>query len=365
MPKQPSESSIPTLREIARESGFALSTVSCALQGRPGVSAANAAQIQEVAQRMGWKRNPLVSAWLTHVRTGKAPTNHGVLAYVINYEGGANLLFDDPNRYIHRAYWKGAELRARQRGYRLETFDYRALGGKRLTQILRTRNIHGVVFCPFEKDAPPLEMDWEFFSCAFVGESRPVPPFHCAVNHHFHSITLCIEHLYRLGYRRMGLAIPQGSNHHASGMFLGGYFYSMHLHLGHQPIAPFVTGVDQFTFENFSKWYESEKPDVVVALHAVVRSWLTKLNQRIPQDVSYANLDLPPVDDSAVSVKDAGIYQHPEHIGAAAIDLVTAGIDRNERGIPAVPKSSLIESSWVNGASLKVPAKKRSKKRAR
>jgi hypothetical protein len=38
--------------------------------------------VRDVAGRLGWKANPLVSAWLTHVRGLREPADFGTLAYL-------------------------------------------------------------------------------------------------------------------------------------------------------------------------------------------------------------------------------------------------------------------------------------------
>jgi len=51
-----------TIRDVARESGVALSTVSNALQGRPHVSEATRRLVQEVAERLGYRPSTMARA---------------------------------------------------------------------------------------------------------------------------------------------------------------------------------------------------------------------------------------------------------------------------------------------------------------
>ncbi len=353
------DESPPTLRQIAEKAGVSLSTVSLVLRGRPHTSETMNQRVREVAERMGWKPNPMVSAWLSHVRRGQHTSHYATLAYMVNYEGGVDALLNDPKRFILRAYWNGARTRAASRGYHLEAFDYRALGARRVNSILYNRNIQGVVLAPLDQDFSGFELNWEAFALGTIAYSLSEPQIHRAANHHFHTVTLCMENLYARGYRRMGLAIPRSSNARSGGLFLGAYLATIHECQGVEAIKPFIPDPPSFTRRHFEIWLKEQKPDVVMALHTLVPQWLGELGYSLPGDIGYAHLDLPTREE--MHLPYAGIDQQPERIGAAVIDLVTAQIDRNERGIPDSPKISLVESRWVDGNSIRTLPRKKNK----
>lgn len=340
----------PTLRQIAKEAGVALSTVSAALRGRPGASQETSRHVQEIAERMGWRPNPLVSAWLTHVRQGRPASWSGSLAYLVNDVDGLSALFQDPKRFIHRAYWKGAKERAARRGYTLEAFDYRQFGGKRISSILRSRNIQGVVLAPLGNLSLEFAFDWDRFALGTIAYSHVKPEVHRAANHHFHTVDLCLEHLYVRGYRRVGMAMRRESIMRSGGMFLGAYLAGVYKYPEMQRLEPFIPEESGFHRDGFHFWLQQEKPDVVISVQTIVPQWLKELGYRFPEELGYVHLDLPPKEELALDY--AGVDQQPERIGAAVIDLVTAQIDRNERGIPESPKVSLVESRWVEGNSI-------------
>jgi hypothetical protein len=49
----------------------------------------------------------------------------------------------------------------------------------------------------------------------------------------------------------------------------------------------------------------------------------------------------------------AGIEERPEEIGATALELLAAMIQRGEKGVPAVPKVTMVEGRWIDGPSVK------------
>ena len=78
-------------------------------------------------------------------------------------------------------------------------------------------------------------------------------------------------------------------------------------------------------------------------------AWLQQLGYLVPSEVGFATLDWHDTGGRA-----AGIDQRPEALGAASVDLLTAKLHRNERGISADPKVVLIESKWVDGETVRI-----------
>ncbi|MDQ8192812.1 LacI family DNA-binding transcriptional regulator [Coraliomargarita sp. SDUM461004] len=351
MAEDVNKTTIPTLRQISQKAGVALSTVSLALRGHPNVSQETAVHVRAIAERMGWKANPMVSAWLAHVRQGKDAARHSTLAYLVNYAQGIDRLFHDPNFYIPRTYMNGARTRANQRGYSLEVLDYRELGEHRVGSILYNQNIQGVVLAPLDSDFCGYNLNWDAFALGTIAYSLVVPPVDRVANHHFHTVSLCMQNLYARGYRRIGLAMSEGTNLRSGDMFLGAYLSNLYRMEKLRKLKPFFPSKEAFNIDNFSGWIQQQKPDVVMALYSDVPRWLNELGYSIPDEIGYAHLDLP--SEGEVYLPFAGINQQPEQIGATTIDLVAAKIDRNERGIPASPQVSLVDSLWVDGPSLK------------
>jgi LacI family transcriptional regulator len=48
----------------------------------------------------------------------------------------------------------------------------------------------------------------------------------------------------------------------------------------------------------------------------------------------------------------AGADQNNRLVGEAAVDILLGQLRRNERGLPAHPRTTLIKSSWRDGATV-------------
>ncbi|MDA1068643.1 MAG: LacI family DNA-binding transcriptional regulator [Verrucomicrobia bacterium] len=62
----------PTIEFIAKKAGVAKSTVSLALRNSPKLLEQTRSRIQKIAQELGYKPNPLVSAQMAHIRSHKS-----------------------------------------------------------------------------------------------------------------------------------------------------------------------------------------------------------------------------------------------------------------------------------------------------
>jgi hypothetical protein len=94
-----------------------------------------------------------------------------------------------------------------------------------------------------------------------------------------------------------------------------------------------------------------ERPD-----QNLVYCWLLKQGVSIPGETSLAVLALPKGEKNF-----GGISENGEAIGAAAVDLLTASLQRGDLGLPAIPKRVMIEGNYRPGPSLRSPKGARNK----
>jgi DNA-binding LacI/PurR family transcriptional regulator len=77
-----------------------------------------------------------------------------------------------------------------------------------------------------------------------------------------------------------------------------------------------------------------------------MRDMLITAGYRVPEDMGLAACSV--LDGNA----DAGIYQKPEEIGRAAMELLISLINHQHTGIPKSCRQVLVEGEWVDGATL-------------
>jgi LacI family transcriptional regulator len=325
-------------------------TVSRALRKQSNISPETQKKIQAIADELGYRPNPLVSALMTYRRAAKPVESHLSIAFITNFPTRDGWKVNK----LYEEFFQGVAESADRHGYGVEVFWMREPGmtTERLTRILVTRSIHGMVIAPLPAAHGELDLPWENFCSVAIGYSLVKPALHRAVNHQFRSMRLALRELRQLGYKKIGLALPASLNERVDRQWVASFLVEQRDHENTVPL--FVPPDANWNFESFRKWYTTQKPDAVISHEVIVLDWLRKIGEHVPDDVGFVLLNCP--DKSG---EFAGIYQNGPTIGALAVDFLISMIHRNERGVPLLPHSLLVEGTWVPGKTVKaqVPAK--------
>ncbi len=329
--------------DVAKRAGVSRMTVSYALRNDPRIAAGTRDRVVRAAAEVGYRVNPLVSALMAE-RRGRSPgaglTTLGVLVR------GVGRRPEDESNFI-----PGAQERAAERGYHLDFFhiDDEGMTGKKLTKILRARGIRGVLISRLG-ELMTLDLDWEHFSVVSQGYTLVQPEFHRVASDLYHGALLAVDQLRRFGYRRIGLAIPQRSSLFTDELWLAAYCVRQRMWPAEEQLPPLLFSGDGW--EKQAKcWVTRHRPDAILHSHVDLESLFGTMNLRVPEDIGLAHLDLFSV--GAVHGKGmAGIDQRWAAGGAALIDVLVARLHANDRGIPAVPRTVLVEGCWVPGRTV-------------
>lgn len=328
-----------TLQTVADACGVSRNTVSLALRRHPSIPERTRTRIVAAAEELGYRPNPLVSALMAHLNAQEGVREGRVLAVIDFWPEGY------PQDDIGMApFLTGAVERARQQGFLPEIFPMAgegALSPARLRTVLRTRAIHGVLFLP----APGLLidvtslLDWSFCSAATIGFTIAAPGLHRATPDHFHNARLAVEQLRKNGFRRIGLMVDPAVDRRIGGRWSGAYRVAV-AELGLEPLV--FTG--EFRAPKVRKaWIDAVAPDALIGQSIDMIALLHRSGVRQAKGLGYADVAV----DSRNAPGTAGVDQLPATVGAAAVDLVTAQLMRNERA--KVPKHVMIPGEWREG----------------
>ncbi len=319
-----------SLKDIAAATGFSRTTVSLALRGHPRISETTREVICKAAKEMGYQPHADVSRVLGKIREKREDFDRPVMALISDYDIPAHA-WSPPS-----STWVGFSARCRELGYRPEEFQVGTSGlpPKRLTQILNSRGIRGVVFTGLENPALAADMDLSTFSCAAIGNSLQTPRIHRATSDKYFNTQLCCQELWALGARRIGLAIPSFQEHRVEHTFLSGYlvFHRLHHHKGWK--TPLVKE-DAWNPDAIITWIERFRMDACVVAYEGV-------SERLP--------DLKIAEVNVMSPGRTGVNQCHDRIAAGAVDLVDAQLRRNLYGLPDYQKSMLVKGRWFSGS---------------
>jgi LacI family transcriptional regulator len=111
------------------------------------------------------------------------------------------------------------------------------------------------------------------------------------------------------------------------------------------PLAPLL--YEDGSLENeLGKWFDRETPDALI-IHASTIGEITVdvLSLEVPGPVAIACVTYP------ISYW-AGMNEHPELVGATAIDQLSSMILHGEQGLPEGTSTIMIDGAWHEGESI-------------
>jgi LacI family transcriptional regulator len=338
---------IQTVRmaEIAQRLDVASSTVSRALRDDPRISIELRKRVRSVAEELGYRPNPLVSALMANRRRRGSGGAVDVIALVTNYGGRKDWRSKD----VCRWEYDGIQRRARELGFRIEIFalsDYRG-EMSRLQATLRARAIRGVLLGFSREEKPNTIFDCAEFCVAGLSGYFPGVVADRANFHGFFNVQLALDQMYRHGYRRPTLVAPALNNRISNNLWSAAFLDWQRRLPRKDRCEPFIPRENVGAAE-FSDWLYRNEPDSLLVYKFPVRKLLEKRGVRVPEDIGLAYLYR--TSDEIGSA--AGIDGNLDVVGSAAFDLVVERLHANATGTSKHPKEVLITGSWHEGPTL-------------
>lgn len=337
-----------TMRQVADKAGVSIGTVSLALRNHRSISKKTSQRIQELALKMGYRPNPLVSALMARLHRRRKKNESPTLALILESEKPP-LLEVVP---FYSTLFAGLRERAKELGYTLETFllESRPTAGARLHRILHSRNVRGVILGPVFHPSGELSLPLEGLASCSLGDSIHKPLVHRIGTNYAHAIKLAWTELTRRGYRRPGFIHTRAQLERLDYSLLGTFLCLQRIYPDQGAVPPLVleNSPDQETnqcVDEIVHWYRKYRPDVLLFLPwKLVYELRRKI--RIPQDAGAILFDEEP--------GWTQVQQMPRQIGYGAVDWVVAQIHRNETGVPLFPRTTSINCSWIEGDTLPI-----------
>lgn len=351
-----------TLRQLAKKSGLSLASISLALRDSPKISLANRAAIQALADQLGYRPNPLVTAGMTKIRASKQLRYNATLAWVNDHP--------ESDFWKKQTLWHAAKARAQQLGFMMDelylpdiSIEHPEKNVERFCKVARARGIHGVILPHLERSHHAQE-DWPDTAVVVIGEvagllhnskitpRRLKPCYHTVVEDYFGNVQLAFDELHARGYQRIGFTGSEWLN-------------TQHDHIPRAAVVEINTGLspDQRVpplitksltskdGKDFARWVAHYKPDVILTMHYDVTRWLRAIGLHYPSQIGLAHIAIGPLEEGW-----SGVDPCEEVKGVAAVDLLTAQLLRNERGFPTYIKRVGIAGRWVDGTTARKAA---------
>lgn len=329
----------PTMEDVARSAGVHQTTVSRALRNDRRLPEATRQRIKAIADEMGYRPNPLLSALGANLRQRRTGEFSATLAYLVRADSPAER---------RREHLAGANDAAVAQGYRLEEFVVGSAGlsPERLNDVLLARNVQGVIIGPLPEPRGTIDLRWDEFCAVSIEFTFTQPLFDRIVHDSYAAMRQLLQQCRDRGYSRAGLVLSEAGNARTEGLNVGAFLFEQSAG-GLDGIPPRI--MPEWSADAFGAWFREQRPDVVITSNVFrdeVVGWMQAAGIRPGADVGLANVNALPEQNVA------GIQQAWHSIGAIAVQQVIDKINRNDRGAPALFRSILIPGRWHEGETL-------------
>lgn len=334
-----------TLKKIAREAGVSVSTVSLALRGKGALSRERYQEIRDLAERMGYRPNPVLSS-LASKRFSQSASMQAMTLAAVEFP------VDGQSKQLAVFYRDPLREMADKLGYALQRFTSDDLGQYgNFFRTLYNRGAVGIVMTgqanAFIEETRP---EWARFIGVQCGRFLGPALVNCVRPNIFQAVTMAFRELAARGYRRIGFGFGRHAFHLDDDDARYGAAFAM---LRQQPdkdrVPPFEGRFDDDAGR--VAWVRKHKPDAVVGFTAHDWYILRDAGFRIPEDLGFLALQLDRGHESDNLI--TGMMQQNDIIAEQSILLIDQLIRHNQRGIPKNPLETLVPSRWHEARSLR------------
>lgn len=338
----------PTMDDVARAARCSRSAVSLALRSDPSIPESTRKRITAIAEKLGYRTHPLVSA-LMRMHRRNHPLGKGgiVIAYLSSHKSDDDWRKQAAFRGIYDGVLKGAE----DLGFKITEFNLAASGMSpaRMHAILSARNIRGIIVGPLPHGDTNMDFDFSSYAVVGLGISVHTPIIERVANDHMQSAALIVERCAALGYRRIGLALSRETSARLEHRWFAGYQLAVALHTPDTRIPTLMTEQTDGLIPALPAWIKKCKPDMVILDNPYPR-----FLRQIPREIGVASLSLGRPDDEV-----SGIFQNYELIGRCAVEHAASKLYTNSLGTLNEPHLHLVAGTWVRGMTAPGPAIRR------
>lgn len=340
---------MPTIKEIALNSGFACSTVSYALRGNPRIPEQTRLRIRQVAEEMGYQPDAHLGQLMSYLQ-GRGRGRKASVCPLVWINSTTDPLHWQKTPWA-KEFYQSAALRAESLGFALSEFwvcDHK-VSPSRLDDILKARGTKGLILStPLQGEEWSQWIDWNSYAAVVIDDPFGLPQFDRVYADYASNMRNAIEQARARGYTRPKVWLTEREDYWTA----YGYTYEClrqnQLHPDLDILLPEYP--DQVTVEAVKSWMKRHKPDAVIAPTPSVGMHLQKLGFRMPEDIGYIAMYMLNEDTSW-----SGFSQLHMQQSVIAVDRIAVLLQNNALGRQIHPQKIQIEGEWREGSTLKAP----------
>lgn len=329
-----------TLKQVASEAGISISCTSRALRGRAGVSDATRKRIRLIAEKLGYRPDPMLSALASYRGSLRRKSFQGIIAYLANHASSSECLSSPQSGDLFR----GASGRANELGYQLRYFCMNDLLDcpDRFWRRIRSQGIQGVLLRSFPVEAALLPQPPPGFHCVDLFSQPHSALVSTVSSNHPQALELVLAHLKRSGIEKPALIVNASIStilHHGwrSTFSVANHQFKKMLLFEHHGFPLGESSLEQ--------WIRKNCPDSLLFCysedHMPDAKLLLRWNRR---GIASLSMDLL---DPKCGI--GGIYQNRKLAGAEALSLLHGMLTTEGFGAFRPPTATLIPGAWIKG----------------
>lgn len=314
--------STPTLRDVAAKAGVSHMTVSRVVRGLNLVSPATASKVQAAIRVLAYRPDPMLSALANRRTALRRRSSPGLSLAFIDCDGTA----------YSRSVLQACRAEAAQFGYGLDAFRLPASpqSRRRLSQVLHSRGVPGILFGPASHPLDLTSWDWSSFSAVSLGPLSHSPALHGVGLDYHESVLTALSGLNAQGLRRPGLCLRSELDERTGGRWKGAF-------LAASPgPRPLLFRDDAELRSRLVKWIHSENVDAILTADGRYQA----IYDRAGLPVAYLNHYQIPKGLAHISL-DA------ELIGVEGVRMLHLLVLRRETSPPSLPRVIHLRGRWV------------------
>jgi len=344
-----------SLKDVAGAAGVHPTTVSMALRNHPRIPEETRNRLKKLAEEMGYTRDPALVALVEYRNSLYRSKSPPVIAFLTDWNPADGWKANP----VKNMFWEGARDRAHRLGYKLEHFSLSEAGmtAARMSKILLTRNIKGVILTNFENHTESIDLPWDNLCAVKIDYEPFAPALPLITNNQLQITRLAMQKLRELGYRRIGLCVPVKWELMLDDIWAIAYLWEQQKHDPKDRIPELRYDWSGDIAETFGKWIRRYKPEVLIGPSEDILNVAKTLKLDIPGDIAMAELNRPDGENAV-----AGVSQNHRDVGRLALEIVAGFMSQHKFGLPEVPTRSFVDGYWEDGWSC--PPKKAVKKKA-
>ncbi|WP_269538015.1 LacI family DNA-binding transcriptional regulator [Cerasicoccus fimbriatus] len=333
------------IRELARLAGVSKTTAAYAVKNDQRISESVRQRIQALAKVNGYNPNPLVKAYMQEMRKGKVEKSR---QYSLCYLSSLDPISGKP-RHVKYLFEQdiiaGASFEAEKLGYPFEVIicDPGQMSRARLSQIIFSRGIRGLLIGPSGQAYTKLDLDWSSVAAIAYGHSVVKPELSRFNSNYQKAILDFADRAFARKYQTIIFAFEQDTDKRAERRWLSAASALQAIH-GRQKIKFKVDDYRNLPGYILGQLSKSKAP-VIMGPSGLLEE-LRQHGVLIPEDVGFvANDDEHPNTTTAIS--------QPNYIiGRLAIDQLSMLVECGRWGPPEIPCTQTIDCGWHEGETL-------------